>query len=74
MILLELKQDEGIDYVLSWKSNGEYNSKLKPLYTAFLHSIKLYGYRMRIKFDKDPLAMEHTITYPKLQMFTLSMI
>ena len=38
---LELKKDRGIDYVLSWKSNGVYNSKLKPLYTAFLHSVKL---------------------------------
>ena len=27
------------DYVLSWKSNGVYNSKLKSLYSAFLHSI-----------------------------------
>ena len=56
---LELqKNDKGTDYVLSWKSNGVYNSKLKPLYTAFLHSAKLSGYRMRIKFDKDPLAVE----------------
>ena len=55
---LELKKDKGTDYVLSWKSNGVYNSKLKPLYTAFLHSIKLSGYKMGIKFDKDPLAVE----------------
>ena len=26
--------------------------------TAFLHSIKLSGYKMGIKFDKDPLALE----------------
>ena len=32
-----------------------YNSKLKPLYTAFLHSIKLSEYRIGLKFDKDPL-------------------
>ena len=31
------------DYVLSWKSNGVYNYKLKLLYTAFLHSIKRSG-------------------------------
>ena len=31
-----------------------YNSNLKPLYTSFLHSIKLSGY----KFDKGPLAVE----------------
>ena len=35
-----------------------YNSKLKPLYTAYLHSIKLSGYGIEIKFDKDPLAVE----------------
>ena len=29
-------------------------------YTAFLHSMKLSGYRMRIKFDKDPLAVEQS--------------
>ena len=56
--MLELKKDKGINYVLSWKSKGEYNSKLKPLYTAFLYSIKLSGYKMGIKFDKDPLAVE----------------
>ena len=43
---LELKKDKGTDYILSWKSNGVYNSKLKPLYTAFLHTIKLSGYKM----------------------------
>ena len=38
---LELKKDKGSDCILHWKSNGVYNSKLKSLYTAFLHSIKL---------------------------------
>ena len=35
-----------------------FNSKLKPLYTTFLNSIKISGYRMGTKFDKDPLALE----------------
>ena len=52
------KEDKGIDYVLSQKSNGVYNSKLKPLYTGFLHSIKLSGYKMKITFVKDSLAVE----------------
>ena len=52
------KKDKGTHYVPSWKLNGVYNSKLKPLYTAFLHSIKLSGYKMGIKFDKNPLAVE----------------
>ena len=55
---LELKKDKGTDYVLSWKSKGVFNSKLKPLYTAFLHSIKLSEYRIGTKFDKDLLAIE----------------
>ena len=40
------------------KSKEVFNSKHKPLYTAFLHSIKLSEYRIGIKFDKDPLAIE----------------
>ena len=28
--MLELKKGKGIDYILNWKSNGVYNSKLKP--------------------------------------------
>ena len=55
---LELEKDKGTDYVLNWKSKGVYNSKLKPLYTAFLHCIKRSGYKVGIKFDKDPLAIE----------------
>ena len=46
---LELKEDKGTDYILSSKSNGAYNSKLKPLYTAFLFSIKLSGEQNLIK-------------------------
>ena len=30
--------------------------------TPFLHSIKLSGYRMRIKVNKDPLAVEQKYT------------
>ena len=54
---LELKKDKGTDSVICWKSKGVYNSKLKPLYTTFLHSINFSGYKMGIKFDKDPLAV-----------------
>ena len=53
-----MKKDKGTDYVPSWKSKGVYNSTLKPLYTAFLYSIELSEYRMGIKFDKDPWAVE----------------
>ena len=50
--ILEFKKYKGTDYVLSWKSKGIYNSKLKAFYIAFLHRIKHSGYRMRMKFDK----------------------
>ena len=50
---LELKKDKGTDYALSWKSKEVFTSKFKPLYTAFLHSIKFSGYKLGIKFDKD---------------------
>ena len=53
-LYVRIKEDKDTDYVLSWK----FNFKLKPLYTAFLHSIKLSGYKMVIKFDNDPLAVE----------------
>ena len=49
---LELKKCKGTDYVISWKSKGVYNSQLKPLYTAMLHSITLSGYRMGMKLIK----------------------
>ena len=55
---LELKKDKGNDFVLRWKSKGIFNSKLKLLYTAFLHTTKHSEYRTEIKFEKDPLALE----------------
>ena len=55
---MELKKDKGSSYVLSWKSKGKFNSKIEPLYTAFLNSIKLSKYRVGIKFDKKSLAVE----------------
>ena len=55
---LDVKKDKGTDYVFSWKSKGVYTSKLKPLYTVFWHSIKLSGYKMAMKLDKEPLAVK----------------
>ena len=40
-----------------------FNSKLKPLYSAFLHSINLSGYKIRKKYDKDPLVVKQN-NYP----------
>ena len=53
---LELKKDKGTDYVFS--SKGVYTSKLKSLHTAYLHSKRIFGYRVGIKSDNDLLAAE----------------
>ena len=37
---------------------GVFDCKLMSLYTPYLNSIKLSVYRIGIKFDKDPLAVE----------------
>ena len=55
---LELKKDKYPDYILSWKLKAVHTSKCKSLYTSFLPSIKLSRYKIGIKFDKDPLAIE----------------
>ena len=58
---LELKKSKCTDYVVTQKLNGVYNSKLYyllPLFIAVLQSIKLSGYKMEIKIDKDHLAIE----------------
>ena len=56
--VLELKKDKDTDYVLSLKSKGVINSKLKPLYTAFLNRIKPSEYGIGINFAKDSLAVK----------------
>ena len=57
-----LKKDKCSNCVLSWKSKGVFNSKFKPLYTAFPHSITISEYRFGIKFNKE----NKTINWPKL--------
>ena len=36
---------------------GLYSSIISPQYTHFLHSVKIFGYKMKIKFDGDPLVL-----------------
>ena len=43
------------------KIKGSINSKLKPLYTAIVHSTKLSEYRIEMKFDKDPLVIKRLL-------------
>ena len=56
--ILKLKKEKDTDCSLSCKSKGIYTSKRKPLYIALVYSIKLSEYKVGIKFDKDPLAVE----------------
>ena len=63
---LELKKDKGTDYALSLESKGVFNSKLKPLYTAFLYSINISEYKMDRKFDKAPLPVEQNYYLTKI--------
>ena len=60
------------DSVISWKLNGVFNFKLKPLFTVFFNSIKLSKYRTRIKFDKDPLAVERNNYLIKIVNFYIA--
>ena len=55
---LELKKTKVLIMLLLGNQMEVYNSNFNPLYTAFLHSIKLSAYTVGIKFDKDPLAVE----------------
>ena len=44
--------------MLSRKSKTVYTFKLNPLYTDFLHSIKLSGYNIGTKLDKYPFSVK----------------
>ena len=55
---ISFKSNDGSQSTFIWKSKGVYVSALKSLNTDFLQSIKISAYRMGIKFDKDPLAVE----------------
>ena len=53
---LELKEDKAIDYVPSLKLKGVYSSKLRPLYTAFLHSINVSGHQAETLFGANSIV------------------
>ena len=54
----ELKNDKFIKYIVSWKSNGLYNSKRIALHGAFLPNVKYLGNKIRMKFNSTLLVME----------------
>ena len=56
--VLELKNDNGTEYVINWKSKGAYQSKLKALNDAFLHNVRYFGNKTWIQFNSTPLVIE----------------
>ena len=56
--MIELKEDDGTELVIGWKSQGLYTSKLIPMYTAFLHNKKRFKYKIGIQFSKSALVEE----------------
>ena len=46
---LQLQEHKGTDYVTGWKSKGVYSYTPSLLYTAFLYSIKLFGYKISFR-------------------------
>ena len=51
---------------------GVCNSKLKSLYTAFLHSTELSEYKMGITFDKNPVAVKQNNYAIKIVKFYIA--
>ena len=44
--------------MISWKSKGIYNSKLKALHGAFLPNVKYFGNKIGIQFNNTLLIIE----------------
>lgn len=55
--MLELKEDKATDYVIGWKSDGLFKSKLLSLHGAFLPIIKYTGYKIGIQFNNPSLVI-----------------
>ena len=55
--MLELKEDKSTDYVIGWKSDGLFKSKLLSLHGAFLPIIKYTGYKIGIQFNNPSLVI-----------------
>ena len=66
---LELKKRQRYWLYFLLEIKQIYHSNLNPLYTAFLHSIKCSEHRIRMKFGKDPLAVEQSNYLNKIVNF-----
>ena len=57
---LESTTDKGIDYVIDWKSQVLFESKLLPLTGAFLPNMKYSGYKIGTEFNNTQLVVEQS--------------
>ena len=62
--MVELKKDKGTDYIISWKSEGLFESKLFPLHGTFLPNTKYFGYKIGMRFNNNSFVC--TVMQPKL--------
>ena len=58
MLIIELKNDEGTENIISWKSKGILNSKLTALHGAFLPNVKSCWNKIGIQFNSTLLVVE----------------
>ena len=55
---LELKEDNGTEYIIGWKSKGVYISKLTALHGTFLTNVKYFRNEIGIQFNSTLLVNE----------------
>ena len=55
---IRVKKDKSNEYVVRWKSKGEYNSKHAPLEGAFVPNMKYCSSKIGIQFNNTPLVVE----------------
>ena len=60
--VLELKNDKGAEYVISWNAKGLCSSKPIASHGAFLRNLKYFGNKTRIQFNSTALATEQNYT------------
>ena len=56
--MLDLKIDNGTEYITDWKSKGLSELKLLPLHGAFIRNVKRFGYIIGIQINNTPLVID----------------
>ena len=56
--ILKLKNNKSTECIISWKSKGTCNFKLKALHGAFLPKVKHFRNKIGIQFNSTPLFIK----------------